>query len=51
MKKQICSFLIKAPKRRAHQALFDNDLPFRGRLEKTIKEYKRNSKHRNRKEE
>lgn len=51
MKKQVYSFLVKVPKQRAHRALFDNDLPFRGRAEKTIKEYKRNPKHRNRTEE
>ena len=40
------SFLINSPKRRAHRALFDNELPFRSKVEKSIKQYRRQPKHR-----
>lgn len=45
MKNKVISFVVKAPKVRAHQALFDNTLPFRGRVEEQKKSYKRKSKH------
>lgn len=45
MKAKTLSFIIKAPKIRAHQALFDNTLPFRGRVEEQKKAYKRKTKH------
>lgn len=38
---------LELPKRRAHRALFDRDLPFRGRVEKSPKSFQRNPKHRN----
>jgi hypothetical protein len=47
MKKQTLSFIISAPKARAHRVLFDRDLPFRARVEKTPKQYQRKPKHRN----
>ena len=46
MKKQM-SFQIKVPKARNHRALFDHELPFRPKVEKNVKEYRRNPKHRN----
>ncbi len=47
MKKQI-SFRIEAPKRRSHRALFDQELPFYPRVEKSSKQqYQRKPKHRN----
>ncbi len=45
MKKQI-SFRIEAPKRRSHRALFDRELPFHPRVEKSSKLYQRQPKHR-----
>lgn len=42
------SFTLQAPRQRRHQALFDQDLPFRGRVERPKTEYKRQPKHRNR---
>ncbi len=44
MKKQI-SFRIEAPKRRSHRALFDRELPFHPRVEKSSKSYVRKPKH------
>ena len=41
----------KQVKQRAHKALFDTSLPFRARTERSVKQYKRNSKHRNRGDE
>ena len=44
-------FTIQAPKERRHRALFDADLPFRGRVEQPKTVYKRKLKHKNRLEE
>jgi stalled ribosome alternative rescue factor ArfA len=44
-------FTIQAPKERRHRALFDEDLPFRGRVEQPKTAYKRKPKHKNRLEE
>jgi stalled ribosome alternative rescue factor ArfA len=41
-------FTLPPVKERRHQALFDNDLPFRGRVEKPKTVYKRKLKHKNR---
>jgi len=38
---------LELPKRRAHRALFDQDLPFRHRVEKSPKAYQRKPKHPN----
>jgi hypothetical protein len=39
---------LKAPTKRVHRVLFDDDLPFKHRVERPKKtEYKRKSKHRN----
>lgn len=43
-------FKIQAPKERRHRALFDRDLPFRGRVERAKTEYRRRPKHRDRDE-
>lgn len=45
MKEKSLSFIVKPPKARAHQALFDNTLPFRGRAEQRKDIYKRKPKH------
>jgi stalled ribosome alternative rescue factor ArfA len=45
MKNKLLSFTVKAPKVRAHQALFDSTLPFRGRTEQRKDVYKRKPKH------
>jgi stalled ribosome alternative rescue factor ArfA len=42
------SFTLQAPRQRRHQALFDSDLPFRGRVEQPKTVYKRKPKHPNR---
>lgn len=42
---------IKQPKVRAHKALFDNTLPFRGRAEKLKTRYNRKQKHKGRDDE
>lgn len=42
------SFKIAAPKERRHRALFDQDLPFRGRVEQPKTVYQRQPKHKNR---
>lgn len=48
MKREIMSFRIEKPKQRAHKALFDDNLPFKHRIEKTKKgQYNRRPKHRN----
>lgn len=40
------AFTVKAPKQRRHRELFDNDLPFRHRVERPKKtEYRRRDKH------
>ena len=46
MKKQM-NFQIQVPKARNHRALFDRDLPFQPKVEKSVKEYRRKPKHRN----
>jgi stalled ribosome alternative rescue factor ArfA len=47
MKKQILSFRIEPIKLRHHKALFDDELPFKHRVEKPKKGlYNRRSKHR-----
>jgi stalled ribosome alternative rescue factor ArfA len=40
------SFVLQPPRQRRHQALFDSDLPFRGRVEQPKTVYKRQPKHR-----
>lgn len=48
MKREILSFKIEQPKRRVHRALFDDDLPFKHKVEKPKKgQYHRRPKHRN----
>jgi len=48
MKKDILSFKIPQVKPRAHKALFDDELPFKHRIEKSKKgQYNRRPKHRN----
>ena len=39
------SFKIDVPRERRHRALFDQDLPFRGRVERPKTEYQRKPKH------
>ena len=39
-------FKIQAPTQRRHRALFDQDLPFRGRVEQPKTVYQRQPKHR-----
>jgi stalled ribosome alternative rescue factor ArfA len=41
-------FTLPPVKERRHQALFDSDLPFRGRVEQPKTVYKRKPKHPNR---
>ena len=41
-------FVLQAPKERRHRALFNDDLPFRGRVEKPKTVYRRQPKHKNR---
>lgn len=38
-------FKIQPPKERRHRALFDQDLPFRARVERPKTEYRRRPKH------
>jgi stalled ribosome alternative rescue factor ArfA len=38
-------FTLAPVKERRHRALFDRDLPFRGRVERPKNEYRRKSKH------
>jgi len=46
MKKDYLSFKISQPKHRAHRMLFDEDLPFKHRVENPKKgQYKRKPKH------
>jgi stalled ribosome alternative rescue factor ArfA len=40
-------FKIQAPPQRRHRALFDQSLPFRGRVEQPKTQYQRQPKHRN----
>jgi hypothetical protein len=39
------SFVLPAPRQRRHQALFDQDLPFRHRREQPKTQYQRRPKH------
>lgn len=39
-------FRLQIPKERRHRALFDQDLPFRGRVEQPRTQYQRQPKHR-----
>ena len=49
MKKDIISFRIEPIKSRRHRALFDDELPFKHRVEKSKKgQYNRRPKHKNR---
>ncbi len=41
-------FTLPPVRERRHRALFDQDLPFRGRVERPKTEYKRKPKHRGR---
>ena len=51
MKREILSFRIEPVKPRAHRALFDDDLPFKHKVEKPKKgQYQRRPKHRNKNE-
>jgi stalled ribosome alternative rescue factor ArfA len=47
MKKEIITFKVRKPKPRAHQALFDDDLPFKHRVQKPKNLYQRKPKYRN----
>ena len=48
MKREIITFRIEPMKHRAHKALFDEDLPFKPKVEKPKKgQYRRRDKHRN----
>lgn len=48
MKREIITFRIEPMKNRHHKALFDEDLPFKHRVEKPKKgQYQRRDKHRN----
>lgn len=38
---------LELPKQRMHRALFDRELPFRPKVEKSSKQYVRKPKHRN----
>lgn len=44
-------FSLPPVKPRHHRALFDDDLPFRGRVQKPKTVYKRKPKHKNREDE
>lgn len=47
MKREILTFRIEPMKHRAHKALFDEDLPFKPKVEKPKKgQYRRRDKHR-----
>ena len=46
--KNVISFRIEKPKHRAHKPLFDDELPFKHKVEKPKKgQYQRRQKHRN----
>lgn len=48
VKQRAIKLKLNAPKHRAHRALFDHELPFQHRVEKSSKsEYRRKPKHRN----
>ena len=46
--KQVIQFKLAPAKPRRHRALFDQDLPFRGRVEQPRTVYQRQPKHRDR---
>lgn len=49
--KNVISFRIEKPKQRNHRALFDDELPFKHKVEKPKKgQYQRRPKHRNQNE-
>jgi hypothetical protein len=45
------NFVIEQPRRRAHRALFDRELPFRARREQPKNQYQRRVKNRRQLEE
>jgi hypothetical protein len=46
MKKELLSFRIEPMKHRAHKPLFDDNLPFKHKVEQSKKkQFKRNQKH------
>jgi hypothetical protein len=48
MKREVISFRIEPMKHRAHKPLFDDELPFKHRVEKSKKkDHPRRQKHRN----
>ena len=48
MNREVISFKVAKVPHRGHQALFDDDLPFKGRTEKSKKvQYNRKPKHKN----
>ena len=48
---KVIHFSLPPVKPRHHRALFDDDLPFRGRVQKPKTQYKRKPKHKNREDE
>lgn len=44
-------FTVPQTPQRRHRALFDANLPFRGRVEQSKTQYRRKPKHRNREQE
>ncbi len=48
---KVIHFSLPPVKERRHRALFDDDLPFRGRVERPKTQYKRKPKHKNREDE
>jgi stalled ribosome alternative rescue factor ArfA len=49
--KNVITFRIEKPKQRVHRALFDDELPFKHKVEKPKKgQYQRRPKHRNKNE-
>ena len=49
--KNVITFRIEKPKQRFHKALFDDELPFKHKVEKPKKgQYQRRPKHRNKNE-
>lgn len=45
MKQRKSKVKVSAPKKRVHKALFDPDLPFKPKVEKSKKTYTRKDKH------
>lgn len=51
MKHEVISFRIEPMKHRAHRPLFDDELPFKHKVEKQKKgQYNRREKHRNKRD-